>query len=174
MMKTRALLVGLLVMVLASVLPACRCNGPEDGAGDATPEEPTTGEEPATDEAATADGAEAATIPVSPEVATLIEAGDVAALAADMQARAARVRELSASTEQRSQSLEQVAEGMTGRSTTIDPADPGAQQQLAQSADQIASGAAEMATDVAALRQLVVDLQAEAEAIYGAPASPGS
>ncbi len=165
---TRTPIAAVVSLILAGVLPACRCNPSEDAdatPAEATPEEPTTAEEATPEEPV-------ASIPVSPEVVELIEAGDIEALAADMQQRVARMRELAAATEQRSAALEQVAEGMTGRSTELDPSDPATVEQLTRSADELASGAGEMETDVEALRQLVVDLRAEADAIYGAPATP--
>lgn len=167
---TRPLLLAALVLSLLGALPACKCTPPDDGAGEATPEEGSpaamTPEEPVT--------AVEPAIPVSPEVSALIEAGDVAAIAADMQARTEQMRALTESTEQRSKSLEEIAEEMTGRNNSVDLADPATVELLQVSADKLAAGAAEMATDVAKLRQLVVDLKAEAEAIHGAPATSGS
>jgi hypothetical protein len=149
-------------------LTGCRCGAPEVD-GDTTAGGPTTGE-------VTADGAETGAVEeqsgVSPEVRALIEAGDANGIAADLEKRAGQLRELVAATEKGASDLEGSAESMTGRQTPVDPRDPAAVETLIASATALAEGADALSGQVENARQLVTDLRAESDTLYGRPASP--
>ena len=154
----KAWLLTPLSLVLVNLVSGCRCGS------DIQPAEPIV---------------EAAAIPaeevtpeelgVSVEVSQLIAAGDATAIATDMEQRAARLRAVAGTTKEQSSALEEVAESMTGREAALDPRDPAVLEALVTSAASLDQGVQEMEPDLANLRQLVVDLQAEAEALYGRP-----
>jgi len=159
--------VGIFVCFLVTAwLAGCQCGAPDDEAAgsEATPAIPATD---TGDAGVTDDGSG-----VSAEVQALIAAGDAAAIAGDMGARATELRALVAATEKSAVGLEGSAEGMTGRETPVDPRDPAVVESLIASASALAEGADALAGDVEKARQLVTDLQAEAEALYGRPVPP--
>jgi len=147
---------SLALLIIATT--GCRCGG-EDQPTD--PVEPPTAAPPPEETAEE--------ITPSPDVSQLIEAGDAAAIAADMEQRAARMRSIAASAGDRARTLESLAESITGREKPLDPRDPAVVDALVTSAGDLASGVDAMDPDLTLLRQLVVDLQAEAEALYGRP-----
>lgn len=144
-------------------ISGCRCGPtapqPDESASAVTVDAAT---EPETTPVVDADGPSA-------EVRALLEGGDPAAIAADMASRAARLRGLVASTEESSRALETTAESMTGRQIPLDPKDPVVVDALVSSAQILIEGADTLGEDVVAVRQLIVDLQAEADALYGRP-----
>ncbi len=150
-----------LCIASATFAVGCTCGEPRDTA-DVTPAEDVA--EPATE---TVEVPEDHADPVSPEVRALIDADDTAAIAADMETRAGTLRTLTASVGERARSLESVYEGMTGRSGTIDPRDADAVSTLVTSAERLGTATDEMSNDIAQMRQVVIDLQAESEALYG-------
>lgn len=148
-----------LLSALSLLVVACHC-----GSETAQPasEDPTA-------EAVTEAGAEATPGP-SAEVQAVIDAGDATAIAADMERLAVVLADRATAAGEAARSLEQVAEGMTGREKTLDPRDIEDITALTDSATTLIQGATEMEEDIAELRQLVLDLRAEANALYGRPA----
>ena len=162
-------IVGVIVCFLVTGwLTGCRCGAPEVE-GDSSAGGPTAGE--VTDDEAAA-GAIDEQSGVSPEVQALIAGGDANSIAADLEKRAGQLRELVAATEQGASDLEGSDESMTGRQTPVDPRDPAAVEALIASATALAEGADALAGQVENARQLVTDLRAESDALYGRPASP--
>ncbi len=151
-------------MLLPLLALGCRCGSPEPGTEPPTAEPSGTVDDKETDANAPPEGTQ-----VSAEVQALIDAGDTQAIAADLEIRATRCRTLAAATGNGAQQMETVAESMTGRNETVNPRDPQAVTQLLESAEQIASGATELSSQVTELQQLVVDMRAEADALYGRP-----
>ena len=146
-----------IIATLSTASTACHCDGPtlEPSAHDITEaatETPTPAEPGA-----------------SPEVLALVEVGDATAIAADMERLAAVLSTQAAATGDAARSLEQVAEGMTGRKKSLDPRNAGDVALMEESAASLSSGSAELEQDIASLRQIVLDLQAEANALYGRP-----
>jgi len=159
---TRTLLGSFLLLWAAGALLGCHC-GREATTSDS--ETPTAAaadplQQPAADEEPRP----------SAEVQALIDGGDAAAIAADLEKRSAQLGELAAAASERARAIEVVAESMTGRETPVDPRKSEDLQRLNTSALDVSSGAVELDTTVADMRQLVIDLQAEAEALYGRPA----
>lgn len=107
---------------------------------------------------------------VSAEVQAILDAGDATAIAADMERLADALSEQAAATGTAAKALEVVAEAMTGREKALDPRDAEDVASIETSAGELAGGAAELEQDIAALRQIVIDLEAEADALYGRPA----
>ncbi len=159
MSKTWTSAVVALLPALSLLVAACHC-GADRTQPDAT--EPIT-------EAVTEAPTEVEPGP-SAEVQAVIDAGDATAIAADMERLAAALAERATSAGEAAKSLEQVAEGMTGREKTLDPRDIEDVTALADSAATLLEGTSEMEQDIAELRQLVLDLRAEADALYGRPA----
>lgn len=151
-------LIAIASLTLTGLVSGCRCGS------DVQPVEPA--------DAVTEIPAEEVTpeeIGVSAEVSQLIDAGDPTAIAADMELRAQRLRAIAGTTKGHTRALEQIAESMTGREATLDPRDPAVVAALVASAADLGQGVEELEPDLTTLRQLVVDLQAEAEALYGRP-----
>jgi len=147
------------LLAVVSLASGCRCTSEP---ALSTPDETVT-------EAATE--APPATGPVvSEEVRAIIDAGDAAAIAADMERLAAALGERASTTGDAARALEQVAEAMTGRENKLDPTDAADVASLEGSASELAGGADALDQDIAALRQIVIDLEAEADALYGRPA----
>ena len=145
------------IICLMVLYLGCRCGSPSD--------------EPPAEDVSPADvvAPEDTGSPVSAEVSQRIASGDATAIAADMEARAARLGELATATGQSVKEMETTAESMTGRSEPLDPRDPETVTALGGSAEQLSTGTADLSDELAEMRQIVVDLQAEAEALYGRP-----
>ena len=159
MSKTWTLTVVAFLSTLAVLVAACHCGGEP---AQPAPDDPTP-------EAVTE--AEAEVLPgPSAEVQAVIDAGDATAIAADMERLAVALADRATATGEAARSLEQVAEGMTGREKALDPRDIADITVLTESATTLIQGTTEMGEDIAELRQLVLDLRAEANALYGRPA----
>lgn len=107
---------------------------------------------------------------VSAEVQAILDAGDATAIAADMERLAAALVEQASTTGTAAKALEVTAETMTGREKALDPRDTEDVASIEKAAGELAVGADDLEQDIAALRQIVIDLQAESNALYGRPA----
>jgi hypothetical protein len=153
------LTIALLLAVTTTFVCGCHCGS--------EPAQPRT-EEPAT-EAAVEPAVDEGPV-VSAEVQAILDAGDATAIAADMERLAAALAQQATATGTSAKDLETVAETMTGREKALDPRDTEDVASIETSASELAEGAVELEQDIAALRQLVIDLQAESNALYGRPA----